>query len=73
MADETSAGSIGTARVDVVVNTTTMDAGIEASKRKVSGLGAEAEAQFNKASTSTKRYADSLLRQAEMLGKTRAE
>src|SRR5574337_624071 len=65
--------SIGTARIDVVVNTATMDAGIEASKRRVSGLGAEAEAQFNKSSASAKKYADSLLRQTDMLGKTRAE
>lgn len=65
--------SIGTARIDVVVGTNTMDAGIEAAKRRVSGLGTEAEQQFNKASASTKRYADSLLRQADMLGKTRAE
>lgn len=35
--------SIGTARIDVVVGTTTMEAGIEAAKRRVSGLGAEAE------------------------------
>jgi hypothetical protein len=65
--------SIGTARIDVVVNTGTMEAGVEAAKRRVSGLGAEAEQQFNKASASTKKYADSLLRQADMLGKTRAE
>lgn len=73
MAEETIAGSIGTARIDVTVNTGTMEAGVEAAKRRVSGLGTEAEAQFNKASASGKRYADSLLRQAEMLGKTRAE
>lgn len=65
--------SIGTARIDVIVNTATMDAGLEASKRRVAGLGTEAEVQFNKSSASAKRYADSLLRQADMLGKTRAE
>ena len=65
--------SIGTARIDVVVNTGTMEAGVEAAKRRVSGLGTEAEQQFNKASATTKKYADSLLRQADMLGKTRAE
>lgn len=70
MADEES---IGTARIDVTINTATMDVGAEAAKRKVSGLGAEAAAQFDKANASTKRYADSLLRQADMLGKTRAE
>ncbi len=65
--------SIGTARIDVKVNTGTMEAGIEAAKRRVAGLGNEAETQFNKANASTKRYADSLLRQADMLGKSRAE
>ncbi|APG04959.1 phage tail tape measure protein [Luteibacter rhizovicinus DSM 16549] len=65
--------SIGTARIDVTVNTATMDVGVDTAKRKVSGLGAEAAAQFDKANASTKRYADSLLRQADMLGKTRAE
>ena len=70
MADEES---IGTARIDVTVNTATMETGVEAAKRKVSGLGAEAAAQFDKANASTKRYADSLLRQADMLGKSRAE
>lgn len=69
----TEAESIGTARIDVTVNTATMETGVEAAKRKVSGLGAEAAAQFDKANASTKRYADSLLRQAELLGKSRAE
>jgi len=69
----TEAESIGTARIDVTVNTATMETGVEAAKRKVSGLGAEAAAQFDKANASTKRYAESLLRQADLLGKSRAE
>ncbi|NII53589.1 phage tail tape measure protein [Luteibacter sp. SG786] len=69
----TEAESIGTARIDVTVNTATMETGVEAAKRKVSGLGAEAAAQFDKANASTKRYAESLNRQAELLGKSRAE
>ena len=73
MSDETSAGSIGTARIDVVANTETAQAQIKALERGVSQFGSQAADQFNKASSSTKRYADSLLRQAEMLGKTRAE
>ena len=73
MAEETSGGSIGAARIDVTVNTATMDAGIEAAKHRVSGLGDQAAAEFDKANASTKRYAQSLLRQAEMLNKTRAE
>src|SRR5690349_24225001 len=50
-----------------------MEAGVEAAKRKVSGLGTEAAAQFDKANASTKRYAESLARQADLLGKSRAE
>lgn len=75
MTEEASSagGSIGTARVDVVVNTATMEPGVEAAKRKVSGLGEQAAQEFNKANASTKRYAESLLRQADLLGKTRAE
>lgn len=75
MTEEASSagGSIGTARVDVVVNTATMEPGVEAAKRKVSGLGDQAAQEFNKANASTKRYAESLLRQADLLGKTRAE
>jgi len=69
----TEAESIGTARIDVTINTATMEAGAEAAKRKVSGLGAEAAAQFDKANASTKRYAESLNRQADLLGKSRAE
>ena len=72
--EATSAGgSIGTARIDVTVNTATMESGVEAAKRKVSGLGDQAAQEFDKANASTKRYAESLLRQADLLGKTRAE
>ena len=69
----TEAESIGTARIDVTLNTSTMEVGAEAAKRKVAGLGTEAAAQFDKANASTKRYAESLSRQAELLGKSRAE
>ncbi len=72
MADEAT-DSVGTAYIDVRVRTATMQAGLDAAKSKVSNLGAQAEAEFNKANSSTKRYADSLLRQANTIGKTRAE
>lgn len=72
MSEETS-GSLGTAAIYVTANTSSLEAKIEAAKRTVSGLGTAAEAQFNKASASSKKYAESLLRQTEMLGKTRAE
>lgn len=72
MAEETS-GSLGTAAIYVTANTSSLEAKIEAAKRTVSGLGTAAEDQFNKASASSKKYAESLLRQTEMLGKTRAE
>lgn len=70
MADEET---IGTARIDVTVNTATMESGIKAAKREVSGLGAEAAAQFDRANSSTKRYAESLSRQADLIGKSRGE
>src|SRR5690348_5997222 len=65
--------AIGTARIDIVVDTTKMQAGINTAQRTVSQFGTQAEAEYNRASTSSKRYADSLLRQVDMLGKTRAE
>src|SRR5690242_15218927 len=64
---------LGTARIDVTVNTQTMQAGITAAQNKMSQFGAQAAAEYEKASSSSKRYADSLLHQADMLGKTRAE
>ncbi len=69
MADET----LGTARIDVTVNTETMQAGITAAQNKMAQFGTQAAAEYEKASASSKRYADSLLNQINNLGKSRAE
>lgn len=65
--------ALGTGVIYITADATKMEAGITAAQGKMSQFGAQAEAEYNKASASSKRYATSLLNQAEMLGKTRAE
>ncbi|HUY04372.1 MAG TPA: hypothetical protein VMV33_13900, partial [Rhodocyclaceae bacterium] len=73
MTGESTSGSLGTARIDVTVNADTMAPGIAKARTAVAGMGTEAEAQYAKAAASSKKYADSLIRQADLIGKTRAE
>lgn len=63
--------SIGTARLDIVVDTAGMEAGIDRAKRSVSGMSAAAQAEYNKLSAAEKRRVDSLIRQADVMGLTR--
>lgn len=65
--------SIGTARIDVVVNTDNFDAAITSAKRSVTGMTQAAQDAYNKLNTAEKRRVDSLIKQADTLGFTRQQ
>jgi len=65
--------SIGTARLDVVVDTASLEVGIERAKRSVSGMSTQAQAEYEKLNAAEKRRVDSLRKQADMLGLTREQ
>lgn len=67
------AETVGTARIDLVVNTDQFDAAINSAKRSVSGMSAQAQAEYNKLSAAEKRRVDSLIKQADTLGFTRQQ
>jgi lambda family phage tail tape measure protein len=67
------AETVGTARIDLVVNTDQFDAAINSAKRSVSGMSAQAQAEYNKLNASEKRRIDSLIKQADTLGFTRQQ
>jgi lambda family phage tail tape measure protein len=69
MASET----IGTARIDVEVNLDKLEASASAAKRAVADMATDAQTQYNKINASEKRRIDSLIKQADTLGLTRAE
>jgi lambda family phage tail tape measure protein len=65
--------NIGTARIDVVVNTDRMDAAVESAKTRISGMSAQAQADYAALSAAQKRATDSALTQADAIGKSREE
>lgn len=65
--------SIGTARLDIVVDTSQFDTAITAAKRSVSGMSQAAQAEYNKLNGAEKRRIDSLIKQADTLGFTRQQ
>lgn len=65
--------TIGVAKIDVKVDNSQLLATVEASKRSVAGMSADAQAQYNKLDSVEKRRVDRLLKQADTLGMTRAE
>ncbi|HKN46066.1 MAG TPA: hypothetical protein VJW23_19310, partial [Propionibacteriaceae bacterium] len=65
--------SIGTARLDIVVDTSGFDAAISSAKRSVSGMSQAAQAEYNKLNSVEKRRVDSLIRQADTLKLTREQ
>lgn len=65
--------TIGTARLDVVVDTSSLEVGIERAKRSVSGMSTQAQAEYAKLNAAEKRRVDSLKRQADMLGLSREQ
>lgn len=69
MAGET----IGTARVDIIVDTAQWEAAIERSKNLMSTMGTSAEQAYAKLDANSKRATTNLVKWAEMLGKTTEE
>lgn len=65
--------TIGTARLDIVVDTSQFDAAITSAKRSVSGMSAAAQAEYNKLNGAEKRRVDSLIKQADTIGFTRQQ
>lgn len=65
--------SIGTARLDIVVDTTQFDAAINSAKRSVSSMSQQAQADYNQLSGAEKRRVDTLIKQADQLNLTRSE
>lgn len=67
------AETIGTAAINVVVDADQMQAGLSTARRSVADLSTQAQAEFNKLSTTQKRAAESALNYANNIGKSRAE
>lgn len=65
--------SLGTAKVDIVVDTTQFDTAINKAKTSVSGMSQAAQAEYAKLQGAEKRRVDSLIRQADQLGLTREQ
>lgn len=65
--------SIGTARLDLVVEMAQFDTAISAAKRSVSGMSQSAQAEYAKLSAAERRRVDGLLRQADTIELTRKQ
>lgn len=63
--------SIGTARLDLVVDSTTGEAQLRSFERTVSTMSSAAQAEYNKLDSATKKYANSLIKQSDTLGLSR--
>ena len=72
MAEQT----IGTARVDIVVNTNDMQAGIEAAKRQMKGFSdasSQAQKELDQMTSAQRRQVEALLRQINTMGLTKQQ
>lgn len=67
------AESIGTARLDIVVDTSSLDAGVNKAKRSTQDMAKTAQDASQKMDAGTKRQVQSIERQIATLGKSRAE
>lgn len=65
--------SIGTARLDIVVDTSQFDAAIASAKRGTSDMSQSAQADYTKLAVAERRRVDSLVNQANTIGMTRKE
>ncbi|MCG8275409.1 phage tail tape measure protein [Stenotrophomonas sp. NLF4-10] len=65
--------AIGTARIDVTVDTSQFDSAVSAAKRAVSDMSTSAQQQYQQLSAVEKRRVDSLVRQADTLNMTKAQ
>jgi len=69
MADEV----IGVARIDITGSSEGIDAAAARAKASISSMSKDAQAQYSKLSAAEKRRVDSLVRQADTVGMTRAQ
>lgn len=69
----TESQSIGTARVDVVIDHTKAEAGVKAMGQTLTNFSVEAQKQYAALSATERRRVDSLIKQADTLGLTRKE
>lgn len=67
------AESIGTARLDIVVDTSSLDAGVTKAKRSTNDMAKAAQDASQKMDAGTKRQVQALERQIATLGKSRSE
>ena len=65
--------NLGTARIDILIDTASMNAGITNAKSLVSSMGTEFEARFEKMSQAEKRATLDVLKFNDSLGRTREE
>lgn len=65
--------SIGTARLDIVVDTSQFDAAIASAKRGTSDMSQAAQADYTKLAVAERRRVDTLVNQANTIGMTRKE
>lgn len=65
--------SIGTARLDIVVDTSQFDAAIASAKRGTSDMSQAAQADYTKLAAVERRRVDALVNQANTIGMTRKE
>jgi lambda family phage tail tape measure protein len=68
-----SDASVGTARLDIVVDTSQFDAAISKANRSVSGMSQAAQDAYNKLSAAQKRQVDGLVKQADQLDLTKSQ
>jgi lambda family phage tail tape measure protein len=65
--------SIGTARIDLVGDSSQLEIAVNTAKRSVSSMSQAAQAEYNKLNVAEKRRVDSLIKQADTLGFTRQQ
>lgn len=65
--------NIGTAKIDIKVDVSQLQAAVEASKRSVASMSADAQAQYNKLDSVEKRRVERLIKHVDTLGMTKAE
>lgn len=65
--------SIGTARLDIVVDTSQLEVAIERAKSRTASMAQDAQKQYATLNAAEKRRVDGLLRQADTLGFTREQ
>ncbi|WP_313256361.1 phage tail tape measure protein [Stenotrophomonas acidaminiphila] len=65
--------AIGTARIDVTVDTSQFDSAVSAAKRAVSDMSTSAQQQYQQLAGAEKRRIETLARQADTIGMTKAQ